>query len=225
MHDRIQDLVAGLAILSAELHSLQRQQSALRLLLCAAEDRIKGVFSDEVHAQDALKQLQQFATTSHREIKELLQLRTQLRVTQPAQQQASGTSDEEEASEDESLASSCEASLKPDAGQEIDHGAEALMQITAGSAAVNMARAEHARAVKLDAQVERLLTERADLLSQIAALKSGSGVHMATAELTAVSSVTLVCSPSCGSDFRVSRKRRDRPVIPMEHGAVSSGEG
>lgn len=173
LRDRIQDLVAGLAILSAELHSLQRQQSALQLLLSAAQDRIKGVFSDDTASQEALKQLQQFAITSHREIKELLQLRTQLRGKQPAQQQES--SDDEEASEDGSSDSSSDTSQKSDAGQGLDTGAEALIQMTAGSTAVNIARAEHARAVELDSQVLRLQAEQADLLSQISALKSSSG--------------------------------------------------
>lgn len=167
--------MAGLAILCAELHSLQRQQSALQLLLNAAHSRIKGVFSDDERAQEAHEQLRQFATTGQREIKDLLKLRQKLRGNQPAQAHTSDSEDEDQTSEDGTSASSSDVQRAPAAGAGIDSGAEALMQITAGSAAVNIARAEHARAVRLHAQVERLQAEQEDLQSQIVALKDGPG--------------------------------------------------
>lgn len=191
--DRVHDLVAGLAILSAEVHSLQRQQAALQLLLTVAHDRIKGVFSDDAYVQDAFKQLQQFATTSHDQIKSVLQLRigahdaitAQEGVTAtPAEDSASSTASTEPASnlddevdddgEDQSADSNSEVSDKERVQQ--NSGAEALIQITAGSAAVNIARAEHARAEKLAFKVARLHTEQADLRSQITALNSAAGI-------------------------------------------------
>eukprot|EP00892_Ulva_mutabilis_P012114 jgi/Ulvmu1/9275/UM050_0024.1 len=180
LRDRAQDLVAGIAILCAELHSLQRQQSALQLLLAAAQNRIKGVFSDDASVQEAHEQLRQFATTGQKEIKDLLKLRTQLRVTQPAQEQPVEAEDEGQMSEDASSDSSSTSEVEqaPSAADGIDNGADALMQITASSAAVNIARAEHARAVKLDIEVERLQAERADLQAQIAALKGKPGVPL-----------------------------------------------
>ena len=173
--ERIQDLVASLAILSAEMHSLQRQQSALQLLLAAAEQRIKGVFSNDQQAQEALEQLRKFATTGQQEINNLLQLRKQLQSTQPALQLESESKAETQASDDSSTGSDSDVEQAVSAQEGLNSSTEALVQITAGSAAVNIARAEHARAMKLESQVERLQAEQVDLQSQIIVLKDGSG--------------------------------------------------
>jgi hypothetical protein len=138
--------MGNVAILSAEMATLTRQHAACEFLLAAAEERLQGNFgSDEEHAK-LYTQLLQLATTVDTETRKIWQV----------------------CSRGKQCTSGCQ--VHADAGT-LDQFLSAQATVStctpSGSAAVNFARAAHARAQLLDRQVTTLLAERKQLQTEL----------------------------------------------------------
>lgn len=135
--DRVEDLVGAVAIMNAEMHTLQRQHAALEFLMSAAEERIQGKFAtDEEHAK-LYTQLLQLATTVDEETK---------RIWEACNKRKGDTAADESSLDGLLSGKATSPSFSP-----------------SGSAAVNFARLEHCRANCLDERVTSLLAQQQQL--------------------------------------------------------------
>lgn len=148
--ERVEDLVAAVAIQKAEMSTLSRQHAACEFLLSAAEERIQDkLATDEEHAK-LYTQLLQIATTVDVETKQIWEVCCKRRHTSESDTTA------DESSIDTFLSGQLQSpSFSP-----------------SGSAAVQFARFQYSRATMLDEQVSCLLAERQQLQIELKDVQS-----------------------------------------------------
>ena len=162
---RMSDLVGSVAILSAELNSSRRQQASLQMLLGSAEAAVAakhpgGAGATPEEAAELRAQLKEWAVFSTRQVKEL----REIDGSAPFENRKSTVRWCVE--EDGTLARQ-DSTLTEESFTGAMDTAEVEAQLTAGSAAVNVARAERQRATRLALEITRLKEQKEQLLDKL----------------------------------------------------------